>query len=152
MEQAILGLLGTLIGASAAIGGVVISQRMAHRAEQERWSREAKLQEYRELLVAFTTAYMTLARIHQMTDEREQANPEFNPVPSDLELESYRALRTRIFVARSLEGENIGMRWTEALENFKRTNDIRRFAERFSSIVDTVTWLATGQGARPKAV
>lgn len=145
----------TLIVASLGIGGTltsgILAQWMARGSQREQWVRDNTIQEYRELLAAFTAAYMTLMRIQHTTDERDMVDPEFDPVPNSLELESNQVLRTRILIAHALEAENISVRWTEALENFRRTNDAIKFAHRFTSITNTIVWLATGVGRRPKA-
>ena len=146
----------TLIVALLGIGGTFISgviiQNRAIKSQQKQWLQDRKTQEYRELLDAFATAYMSVAKISHLAGPGEVKRLDYDPVPSDVEIESYRILRNRVFTAVDLERENISVRWTETLENFKRTDDVRKFASRFESICSTIVWLATGVGHRPKVV
>jgi hypothetical protein len=149
MQGSAISLIIAIVGIAGSLGGVVIGQRLSKSWEREQWLLDTKKQEYRELLSAFSIAYMELQRLHGpgwVSSEQDQRHC------SLVELDSYRVLRDRLYTAVALERENMRYRWAEALVNFKDTKDERRFAARFSSICDTIVWLATGEGERPSIV
>jgi hypothetical protein len=150
MQGSAVSLIIAIVGIAGTLGGVVIGQRMSRKSQREQWLLDSTKQEYRELLSAFSTAYMSLQRLYEpgsVSSEQDQRQC------SAVELDSYRVLRDRLYTAVELEREDIRRRWAEALVNFKDTKDARKFADRFSSICDTIVWLATDKkGERPSVV
>jgi ABC-type siderophore export system fused ATPase/permease subunit len=150
MQGTIIAIAGFATTLAGTLGGVVIGQRMSRSSQREQWLLDTTKQEYRELLSAFSTAHMAFQRLYEpgnVSSEQDQRQC------SAVELDSYRVLRDRLYTAVELEREDIRRRWAEALVNFKDTKDARKFADRFSSICDTIVWLATDKkGERPNVV
>ncbi len=152
MQQGTITLIVAILGISGTFVSGVVIQHIARKSQQKQWLQDKQTQEYRELLDAFTIAYMSVVQISHHPGPGEVRRLDYEPPTSAIEVESYRVLRNRVFTAVDLERENMRVRWAEALENFKRTDDVKKFASRFDSICATIVWLATGIGHRPKVV
>lgn len=144
VEGITLAWVETFIAAGAAIGGVWLGQRLSRSARVEERIRDAKKQEYKEVLSILSRAYLDLLR-------HGKQNPclpdDIERHISDPEAESYRVLHDRLYIAKELESQNIVKRWAEATENFMRGDpedpDVaRRFSERFAAIRDSIVDLA----------
>lgn len=144
VEGITLAWVETLIAAGAAIGGVWLGQRLSRSARVEERIRDAKKEEYKEVLTVLANAYLDLLR-------HGKQNPclpdDIERHISDSEAESYRVLHDRLYIAIELENANISKLWTIAVENFMRGDpedpEVRRkFSERFTGIRNGIVNLA----------
>jgi hypothetical protein len=131
-----LAIFGTVVGA-------MIGPYFSGKSEQRKWIKDKKTQEFKELLEALTLVHLDLLRVKQTQEIERGGVVQFDPVPGTVELNSYRVLRSRLFTATELEQEQIRYRWAEAIENYKKTSDDRKFCDRFDSIVNAIVLLAT---------
>jgi carboxypeptidase C (cathepsin A) len=113
-----------LLSGAFLIFGIVLGSFLSHAlsrsARHEEWLRDAKKQEYKEVLTALATAYLALIRFGTAGTV---VPGELERRISDTEAEAYRILHDRVFIAHELESTEISKRWTEATENFARTRD-----------------------------
>ena len=123
--------------------GAFVTHTLSKSARHEEWLRDARRQEYKEVLTALSTAYLELIRFGT---PGTVIPGEIERRISDLEAETYRVLQDRILIANELESKDIPRLWTEAVENFARSRTEgyeRRFAERYKRIRETLVELAT---------
>ena len=150
MQPNSLAVAVSMVGVSATLCGVFFGHRVARVFDDRLWLIEQATNEYRELLDALTAVFLELMWLTE--------NVEAPRIPflvqgfsgSDLELQSLRVLRNRLFIAERVKAENLSIRWTEALEMFKKSGDPTKFTARFESISASIVWLSTGKGERPR--
>jgi hypothetical protein len=150
MQPNSLAVVVSMVGVSGTLCGVFFGHRVARLSDDRLWLIEQATEEYRELLDALTAVFLELM---WLTENVEPLRIPFivqGFSGSDLELQSYRALRNRLFIAERIKGENLSIRWTEALEMFKNSGEGKRFTARFESISASIIWLSTGKGERPR--
>jgi len=147
MQSNSLSVAVSMVGISATLCGVFLGHRVARLSDDRLWLVEQATNEYRELLDALTSVFLELM---WLTENVEPLRIPFlvqGFSGSDVELQSFRVLRNRLFIAERVSAENLSIRWTEALEMFKKSGDGTKFTARFESISASIVWLSTGKGA-----
>lgn len=144
MEAGLFTLAGVIIGA-------LLTSILTRSWQQEQWLLEKRREEYRELLSAITLAYMALANIGEL----RILGGLTREIQLDSEraiVESFRTLRDRIVIAGEIKSANSLDEWATAVQNYRRTNDERKFAARFSLINDRLIAMANSPPGKPHFV
>jgi hypothetical protein len=150
MQANSLAVAVSTVGISATLCGVLLGHWTARSGDRAQWLIEQLTEEYRELSDALTAAFLELTWLTENVEPARIQSITQGFSNSDLELQSYRVLHNRLFIADRINGENLGIRWTEALEDIKRTGDDKKFTARFETIRASIFWLSTGVGERPR--
>lgn len=122
----------------AAIGplvGILLGARLARRSQRDQWIADNRKSEYRELLTALTKAFTGIV---QLRAPGVALGPQEQKALSDLEAQSFVAIRDRIFIAKEIENLKLLARWSQALRQYDNTLDVAAFAEASRLITATL--------------
>jgi hypothetical protein len=127
------GLIGVIVGS-------LLTNILTGRSQRKQWLADNRKQEYRELLSTLThsmTVIMTYTGTMVAIGPHEQK--EFQKAYN----EALRVLHDRIFVAEQIKRDKIEDRWTTAMAELKRTNDIHCLDDPFDEIKALIVRAAT---------
>ena len=96
----------TLVAASFGVGGILLGHYLTRSWQREQWRLDLRREEYRELISALSTVFADLQRFGTGTGDRE-----FGIKRAQLQADSYRVIRDRIFIADEIAEAMILERW-----------------------------------------
>jgi hypothetical protein len=136
----------------AAVGpmvGIGLGYLLTSRQQRKQWFQDRRREEYRELLSALTTSYMTLLHISEQVENEQKIQAEISLLGEKAKIEAYRVLRDRIIIAEEIMSAETLVEWDTAVTNYLKTLDTVKFANRFSSINATLVHMARKTPRKP---
>jgi hypothetical protein len=99
-----------LIAAACGVGGVLIGHYLTRSWQREQWLLDRRKEEYRELISALSTVFTNMQRFGTGVGDRD-----FNIRLAQVNADSYRVIRDRIFIADEIAKAQIMERWYSIL-------------------------------------
>lgn len=139
----------------AAVGpmvGIGLGYLLTSRQQRKQWLQDKRREEYRELLSALTTSYMTLMHISEQVENGQKIQAEISLIGEKAKIEAYRVLRDRIIIAEEIMSAETLVEWDTAVTNYLKTLDTVKFADRFSSINAMLVHMARKTARKPSPI
>jgi hypothetical protein len=136
----------------AAVGpmvGIGLGYLLTSQQQRKQWLQDKRREEYRELLSALTTSYMTLMHISEQVENGQKIQAEISLLGEKAKIEAYRVLRDRLIIAEEIMSAETLVEWDTAVTNYLKTLDTVKFANRFSSINATLVHMARKMPRKP---
>ena len=132
------------LGVWAAIGpliGILVGHYLTRAWQREQWLIDNRKEECRELLSTLTTSYWILSRLDTLSTSPSEE--ESQKRLSDAELDSYRTIEDRIFIAADLKKAGVLKTWDMAVNAFSRDRDADHLMAAFRTIRRLIIAIAT---------
>src|SRR5438132_11908355 len=120
-----------LTGLAGVILGVFLTSILTRRSQRTQWIADNKKEEYRELM---STLARSMTMIMMYKGVGVAIGPQQQREFQDAYNEALRVLSDRIFIAEQIKKDKIYDRWTAAMAELHRTNDIQCLDEPYEQI------------------
>jgi hypothetical protein len=127
----------------------LLTQNFMRKSQHDQWLRDNTLAECRILLEALTKAYAFRRELHRTTTAEDRKRSGFDVNPTELEVEAYRVISSRILIDREGRIRKLGPRWHNALRDYRESDDGKKFGDDFQVIVSSILFIATGKDQAP---
>lgn len=129
---------------AAVIGpwvGLVMGQMLTSRHQHRQWLRDNKKQEYREILNALSNAFLALVEIQSGIGFSGMVEGEQQRRAWNLSHESFRVLRSCLFVAAEVKEADMLVRWTNAVSELDHHRNLTTFTQVYANLNNEIVAL-----------
>jgi hypothetical protein len=140
MQDHTVTLIVAVAGIAGTFGSGFLTQRLAQSSERKQWLRNARKEEFRELLTTLNRSFMTISELPKAGGLMEHRN---RRSVEEAKAHALRVINDRIFIREDVKRDDIMARWAVPVSEFEKDLKVNEFANRFEDMSDLIAAAAS---------